>query len=302
MDFTLHTLGCGSAKPSAVHQPSCTVLDIRGTLYMIDCGEGSQQMFQRRRLKFNRLRHIFLTHLHGDHWLGLPGLLCTLSLTQCTGKITIHTFKEGIEMLKSIMGMIGKEPPYDLEFNEITTDDKEILNNNYLRVSTVKLSHRVAAVGFIFEEKPRPRHILREMTDYHNVPFTYMERLRNGEDFLKGDGTIIPNSHLTTEPTPSVRYAHISDTCYLPELASKIGPADLLLHESTYLDENKAEAHQRGHSTATEAARMALASGAKRLLLTHFSSRYRDDSLFAKEARKIFANSDINYEGLVIKL
>lgn len=302
MDFTHHTLGCGSAKPSGRHNPSCTVLDIRGTLYMIDCGEGTQQMFQRQKLKFNRLRHIFLTHLHGDHWLGLPGLLCTLNLTQCEGKITLHTFREGIELISRMMAMLCPEPKYDLEYAEIKVQEEVIYDNNHLSIRTLPLQHRVPTVGYLIEEKPRLRHIRRDMTDFHAVPYSAMESLREGKDFVKPDGTVIPNRMLTSAPTPSVSYAHISDTAYTPALAQKIGSVDLLLHESTYLEKDKADARMRGHSTAREAACTAYEAGAKRLLLTHFSSRYKDDSLFEAEARDVFKDSVAAKEGMKISL
>lgn len=302
MDFTLHTLGCGSAKPSVRHNPSCTVLDIRGTLYMIDCGEGAQQMFQRQRLKFTRLRHIFLTHLHGDHWLGLPGLLSTLSLTKCTGTVTVHTFKEGIEVIKPLMDLMGRDMSYNLEFHEIAYTDTEVFSNDYLTIDSLALCHKIPSVGYLFKEKARPRHINSAMTDYHKVPYSAMQSLRDGMDYVKPDGTVLPNAMLTTPPTPSVSYAHISDTAYIPDLAARIGSVDLLLHESTYLQSDEKDAQLRGHSTALQAAMVARDAGASRLLLTHFSSRYKNEDMFTLEAKEIFPNSILNREGLTIKL
>lgn len=302
MDFTLHTLGCGSAKPSGKHNPSCTVLDIRGSLYMIDCGEGAQQMFQRQRLKFTRLRHIFLTHLHGDHWLGLPGLLSTLSLTKCTGSVMVHTFQEGADMLRSIMNTINREQSYELEYDIIEPTDAMIYENDFLSIRSVELNHRVPTVGYVFEEKPRKRHIIKSMTDFHGVPYSAMERIRNGADFVRKDGTVIKNEMLTSAATPSVSYAHISDTAYMPNLAEKIGSVDLLLHESTYLEEHVADAHARFHSTAREAAMVAKECNAKKLLLSHFSSRYKDEEAFVREGSEVFNNCILNREGLTLKL
>lgn len=301
-NFKLFTLGCGSAKPSAKHNPSCTVLDIRGTLYMIDCGEGAQQMFQRMRLKFTRLNHIFITHLHGDHCLGLPGLLCSLSLVKCNGTVTVHTFPEGVCLFKEIMNFMGRDLTYDLRFEEIAPTDALLLDTPAISVKSVKLEHRVPAVGYVFEEKPKQRHIIREMIDFHKIPFSKINDIKSGADYVNPEGRVIPNAMLTTPADPSFKYAHISDTMYMPQLAEKIHGADLLLHESTYLEGDGNDAVKRGHSTARQAAMVARAADAKKLILTHFSSRYRDESVYLNEAREVFQNSILNREGLVLEL
>lgn len=301
--FEIYTLGCGSAKPSVRHNPSCTIVNHRDTLYMIDCGEGAQQQMQRMKLRFSRLRHIFLTHLHGDHVFGLPGLIGTLALSGVGGKITIHTFEEGKRILTDILGFFSRELPIDIEFNILNPEGGEIaLETDSMTIRTVKLCHRINAVGFIFEEKPRLRHIIREATDFHKVPISMMNSLRQGNDFIKPDGSIIPNRVLTTDPSPSFSYAHISDTLYIPELASEIGKVDLLFHETTYLEGEIAEAKQRFHSTAKQAAQLAKNAGVRRLITGHYSSRYRDESDFLKEAREIFPDTILGREGLRIPL
>lgn len=300
--FTLHTLGCGSAKPTVKHLPSCTVLEHRGTLYMIDCGEGAQRSFQQARLKFSRLRHIFLTHLHGDHVLGLPGLLSSLALGNEGGKITIHTFAEGEKILRTILDFFAKDLSFELDFHIIAPEDATILETPSLTVQTVKLHHRVPCVGFIFEEKPKQRHIRRDMIDFHNVPVYKIREIKEGADYITPEGKVIPNSVLTSDADPSVSYAHIGDTIYMPELAPKIGPVDLLYHETTYLDQHQAEAKARFHSTARQAAAIARDSGAKALLTGHYSSRYKDDNQFAEEARSVFPHVILNREGLSLPL
>lgn len=298
-DFSIHTLGCGSAKPSLRHQPSSTVVNYRGNLYMVDCGEGAQLAFMKQRLSFSRLRHIFLTHLHGDHIFGLPGLIGTLALSGNGGQITIHTFKEGKEQLGRIFDYFCRDTPFDIQFNVIKPEEAVIMENNVLRVRTIPLKHRIPTVGFVFEEKPKERHILPEMTNKYNVPVSWMRRLKGGRDYIREDGLIIPNELLTSDPSPSYSYAHISDTKYMPELAEKIGPVDLLFHETTYLDSHLSEAAPRGHSTAKQAAMVARDAGAKALLTGHYSSRYNDDLPFLTEAREIFPNVILNREGLV---
>lgn len=269
---------------------------------MVDCGEGAQLAFMKQRLSFSRLRHIFLTHLHGDHVFGLPGLVGTLALNGTGGDLTIHTFEEGRKQLKSIFDYFCRDTPFDIRFNVIRPEEAVILETKSLTVRTVPLKHRVDTVGFIFEETPKQRHINPEMTKFHGVPVYMMNRIKAGEDFVREDGQVIPNSILTTPPSPSLSYAHISDTMYMPELAEKIGPVNLLFHETTYLEEHKAMAAPRGHSTARQAAMVARDAGAGALLTGHYSSRYTDDSLFLREAMEIFPNVILNREGLVTNL
>lgn len=301
-EFSVHTLGCGSAKPTLRHQPSCTVVDHHNTLYMIDCGEGAQRAFQQQHLKFSKLRHIFLTHLHGDHVLGLPGLVSTLALGGTGGKLTVHTFEEGAEILGKIFDFFAKDLSYDLDFNIIKPEDNIVLETSSLIVRTVKLNHRIPAVGYVFEEKTKPRHIRRDMIDFHNVPVSRINAIKSGEDFINSEGILIPNSHLTTDPSPSYSYAHISDTKYMPELAEKVGPVDLLFHETTYLEENSAEAKSRYHSTAKQAAAVARDAGAKFLLTGHYSSRYKSENGFKAEAETVFPNVILNKEGLTVDI
>lgn len=298
-DFNIHTLGCGSAKPSLRHHPSSTVIDYRGNLFMVDCGEGAQLSLQKQHLKFSRLSHVFLTHLHGDHVFGLPGLVGTLGLSQIGGSLTIHTFAEGKKILTDIFGYFCRELPYEIQFNVIEPKDAVIFETSSLRIRTVALRHRVPDVGFIFEEKTGSRHLNREMADFHGVPRYMFGKIKEGEDFIRPDGTVIPNSVLTTSPTPPRSYAHISDTSYMPKLAEKIGPVDLLMHETTYLQDHAADAKARGHSTAAEAATVARDAGVGTLLTGHYSSRYHDETLFLKEAQEIFPNVILNREGLI---
>lgn len=300
--FSIHTLGCGSARPSLRHQPSCTVVEHRGSLYMIDCGEGAQLAFMRQRLSFSKLRHIFITHMHGDHVLGLPGLVSTLALSGNGGELTVHTFQDGAKQLKQMIDYFCRDTPFNLNFNIIKSEEAVILETKSLTVRTIPLDHRVPTVGYVFEEKPKQRHINPEMTSFHHVPIAWMKRIKEGEDFIKPDGSVIPNSWLTTDADPSLSYAHISDTAYMPEIAHKIGPVDLLFHETTYLDNLESDAWERGHSTARQAAMIARDSGAKRLMTGHYSSRYNDDSQFLTEALEVFPNVILNKEGLKFDL
>lgn len=301
-DFNIHVLGCGSAKPSLRHLPSCTVVEHRGSLYMIDCGEGAQLSFMKQRLSFSKLRHIFLTHMHGDHVLGLPGLVSTMALSGNGGELTIHTFEEGAKQLKAIIDYFSRDTPFEIKYDIIKPEEKVVLETKSLTIRTIPLNHRIPTVGYVFEEKPKLRHINPGMTSFHQVPLTMMKRIKEGEDFVKPDGTVIPNVMLTTDADPSLSYAHISDTGPVDRLAEKIGPVNLLFHETTYLSDREADAIERGHSTARQAAQVAKDAGVKNLLTGHYSSRYNDDSLFLKEAKEVFPNVILGKEGLKISV
>ena len=300
--FSIHTLGCGSAKPTLRHLPSSTVINHRDNLMMVDCGEGAQLSFQRHRLKFSRLRDIFITHLHGDHVLGLPGLISTLALGSQGGSITIHTFAEGKKILQKMLYFFAGDTPFEINFNIIEPEEAVIFENKSLTVRTIPLHHRVPTVGFIFEEKPKKRHIRPDMIKFHEVPTSRIRCLQAGEDFVTPAGIVIPNSKLTLPPSPSLSYAHISDTAYMPEIAEKIGPVDIIFHETTYLERDLPLAAPRGHSTARQAALVARDAGAKALLTGHYSSRYDNDDLFRQEAAEVFPNVILNNEGLVTNL
>lgn len=301
-DFTLFTLGCGSAKPSLQHQPSSSIINIKGSLLMMDCGEGAQLAMQKMRLNFSRLNHIFITHLHGDHVFGLPGLIGTLGLMQREGGLTIHTFAEGEKIISKILDFFCRDMPFKVEFNIIRPEEAVIYEDSSISVRTIPLRHRIATVGYIVEEKPKLRHINRAMCDFHGVPIYKFNAIKAGEPFIKPDGTVVPAEHLTTSATPSISYAHISDTAYKPEIAEKIGPVDLLMHETTYLDGDEDIARSRGHSTARQAAMIARLCGAKRLLTGHYSSRYKDMNLFLQQAQEVFPGTILNKEGLKIEL
>lgn len=300
--FDVHVLGCGSAKPSPYHNPSSTVVDFRDNLFMIDCGEGAQKEFQRQHLKLSRLNHIFLTHLHGDHVFGLPGLIGTMALSGLEGDITIHTFDDGKKILSEIFNYFNRGLPIEVKFNVIKPEEAVIFESNTLIVRTLPLDHKIPAVGFVFEEKPRLRHIDRAMCDFHGVPLWAFNSIKAGEDFAKPDGVVVANRLLTKDPTPPRRYAHISDTAYMPGLAGKIRGVDLLFHESTYLSDNLDKARERGHSTATQAAQVAADAHVGRLLIGHYSSRYKNDGLFLKEAQTLFHNAVLGNEGLVLHI
>lgn len=302
-EFDVNYLGCGSATPTAYHMPSCQVIDFRGQLLMIDCGEGAQLQFKKMRLKLNRLSHIFISHLHGDHFLGLPGLLSTMALHDIGGTVTVHTFAEGAEVLDRILAVFCRERSYDLVYDIIEPRRAMIIDDKSLTVETFPLDHRVPAVGFLFREKPGQRHIIGDMVRYHQVPVSLMNDIKKGADFVRPDGRVIPNAMLTTDASPARSYAYCSDTGYKPAIAEWISGVDTLYHESTYCDDCLEKACARGHSTASQAGMIAAAAGVKRLVLGHYSKVYKDTDQFAREAASTFSGEIIAaYEGLTLRL
>lgn len=302
--FQINYLGCGSATPTLRHLPSCQVIDFRDNLFMVDCGECAQLSMRRQRLKFSRLGHIFLSHLHGDHCLGLPGLISTLALTgKEGGEITIHTTPEGERIFRMMFNAFCHDKPFNLRFATFNPEESQVLyESNSLIVKSFPLYHRVPCSGFIFSEKPKKRHLRGDAVRFYNVPIRDYNAIKEGADFTTPEGRVIPNEVLTRPADKALSYAYCSDTTYDPGIARSVEGVDTIYHEATYTDEYAAKAAQRGHSTASQAARIAIDAGANRLVLGHFSKRYTDESQHLKEAQAIFPNTITAYEGLALDL
>lgn len=302
-DFTLHILGCGSAVPTVRHNPSCQIIDHRGTLYMIDCGEGAQAMMRRLKLKFSRLRHIFISHLHGDHMLGLPGLLSTLALNNVGGTITVHIMADGERVLRPLVDLVCRERSYTLEWDIINgAGGTTLIDTDSLRVTTIRLYHRVPCVGFRFDTKGPTRRLLRDMLDHYEVPVAERAAIASGADFVTADGRTIPNGHLS-EPMPRPRsYAYCSDTMPNASVAAAVSGVTTLYHEATYADSEASLAAPRGHSTARQAAETALKAGVGKLILGHYSKRYLSTDTLLAEAREVFPDTFAADEGDVFSI
>lgn len=300
-DFKVHILGCGSATPTARHKPSCQVVDAHGKLFMIDCGEGAQLEFRRQSLKFSRLGHIFISHLHGDHFLGLPGLLSTMALHQKEGDVTVHIHPEGAELLQRIMAVLCRETSYTLHYDIIPPGfTGTIYSDRSLTVDTFPLYHRIPCSGFIFREKPARRTLRADMLEFHQVPVSIRRHIAEGADFTTPDGRIIPNAWLTRDPEPPASYAYCSDTMRRDAVARAVAGVRTIYHEATYDDAQAFKAAPRGHSTARDAAITARLAGAARLVIGHYSKSITDESLLAAQAAEEFAGTIIPAaEGLV---
>lgn len=299
----LHILGCGSALPTTKHFPTSQVLNIRDKLFMIDCGEGAQLQFRKSRLKFSRLNHIFISHLHGDHCFGLLGLISTLNLLGRTAELHIHSPKGLEELLHPMLDFFNKQMTYRIAFHPFETREPALIyEDRSVTVTTIPLRHRLPTCGFLFAEKPSLNHILREMTDFYQVPVYELNKIKNGADFITPDGTVIPNNRLTRPADPPRKYAYCSDTLPLASVIEQIKGADLLFHEATFADEDAPRAKETYHTTASQAASLAHEAGVKRLLIGHFSARYDDESLLLEQARKVFPSTSLAKESLSISI
>lgn len=300
-------MGCGSAKPTLRHSPSAQVVDFRGNLFLVDCGEGVQVGLLRNHIAVGKIGHILLSHLHGDHCLGLIGLISTLGLGQRTGQIVIHAHPDAERIFRPLfeffcpeLSMEVRFEPFDPLVSSVIYEDKS------MRITTIPLHHRVPCCGFLFEELPRPRHLIVERCEELHIPFAYYQGIKLGADWTDPDsGKTVPNELLTTEPTPSRKYAYCSDTICTESVIPVIQGADVLYHEATYLHADVVKARQRGHSTALQAAQIAQKAGVKKLVIGHFSAQFISDELerpLLEEAQSVFENTMLANERLVINV
>lgn len=302
-NFSVTILGCGSATPTLRHFPSAQAVNYNGRVMLIDCGEGAQLQLRRYGISFAKITDIFISHLHGDHFLGLPGLLSTMSLHEVGGTVTIHVFREGAELLQRFLEVFCPTLSFEIKYNIMDPGKPGLLlDTKCFTVRSFPLSHRVPCMGFLFREKPKGRHIDGEAAKFHGVPHYFMENLRQGADWVAPDGKVVENKYLTKDASPAMSYAYCSDTAYNPEVARSVAGVDVLYHEATYGDDNENKATERGHSTARQAAQIAAAAGVGRLVLGHYSKKVLDEEELARQAREVFPASEAGREGLVIEL
>ena len=301
--FELHILGCGSALPTTRHFSTSQVINLRDKLFMIDCGEGAQMQLRKSRLKFSRLNHIFLSHLPGDHCFGLLGLISTCGLLGRTAELHSHSPKGLEELFSPLLAFFCKNMSYRVVFHEFATKEPSVIyEDRSVAVTTIPLQHRIPCCGFLFAEKPRPNHIIREMIDFYQVPVYELNRIKNGEDFVTPEGDVIAHSRLTRPSAPPRRYAYCSDTIYRKEIVQQISGVDLLFHEATFAQTESARAKETFHTTAAQAAQIALDAEVKQLVIGHFSARYENEQVLLDEAAAIFPSTILAKENLCINL
>ena len=298
--FRVHILGCGSALPTMQHMPSMQVVECRGKLYMVDCGEGAQIQMRRSSLSFDKLGHIFISHLHGDHCFGLIGLISTMGLLGRTATLHIHAPGEMESMLKTQLDMFfNYDIGYKVEFHAVDTRLQQVIyEDRSLTVESIPLDHRMPCSGYLFREKPLLPHIRRDMIEMYNIPVSQINNIKAGQGFTLEDGTEIPHERLVTPADPPRSYAYCSDTRYMPTLHEMVRGVSTLYHESTYANDKITGAEKYYHSTAQQAAMVARDAQVGKLLLGHYSARYADETILLEEAKEIFINTYLTNENM----
>ena len=299
-DFEVTVLGCGSATPSLLRNPSAQLLNAAGHFFLIDCGEGTQIQLRKNNIKIQRISHVFISHLHGDHYLGLLGLLQTMHLLGRKTKLTLVCPPE----LKDIIDLQNKHSQttivYEIEY--IYTNPKQsekVWEDDKIEVTSFPLRHRINCTGFLFKEKPHLKNIDKEKLKEFKVSVSEINKLRLGLDAIDEKGNTVVNTSVTLPVYPQRSYAYCSDTNYFEDIVEHIKEVDLLYHEATFLNDESERAKKTFHSTAEQAATIASKANAKQLLLGHFSARYGSTDGFITEAQPIFANAQ---EGTTYKI
>ena len=301
MSFKLTILGSSSAIPTIDRNPTAQLLNVNERFFLIDCGEGTQVQLRKYHLSFQRISHIFISHLHGDHYFGLIGLISSMHLLGRKKDLHIHAHKELKEIIDLQLRSSDTELNFPLFFHPIPEDlEGVIFEDDNIKVSNLLLDHSIKCSGFVFEEIRSKRKIIKSEVEKLNVPYDKMKSLKNGVDWINKKGEIIPNEQLTIENSKPHTYAFCSDTRYNEQLISKIEGVDLLYHETTFKKDLEERAFQTGHSTTLQAASIARRSNVKSLLIGHYSQRYRDFQELADESKEIFENVIVSYSGLEI--
>lgn len=299
----LTILGCHSATPRINTNPTSQVLEIKNDMFLIDCGEGTQVELRRNRIKFSRIKHIFISHLHGDHYFGLVGLVNTFSLLTRETELHIYAPKGLKEVITLQMKLASSWTKYPLIFHELTSKTSELIfENDKVEVYTIPLKHRIYTNGFLFKEKKNERKLDINLVNEANINVAYFRKLKQGFDVVNDDGILIANEKVTKDPIPAKSYAYCSDTVYNEDMIPIIKNSTVLYHESTFLDKNESLCVPTKHSTAKQAATIAKKANVEMLILGHYSTRYNDFDAFKSEAQTIFENVHLAKDGKVFNL
>ena len=296
--FKVHILGCGSALPTLQHNASSQIVELREKLFMIDCGEGTQIQLRRSRIHFSKIIAVFISHLHGDHCFGLPGMISTFGMTGRTAPLHVYAPAAFEPILDQTLSFFCQGLEFKVVFHAVdTTQNKVVYEDRSLTVETIPLQHRIDCCGYLFREKPILPHIRRDMIDFYNIPISQINNIKAGADWVTAEGEVIANSRLTTPAEPARSYAYCSDTRYIKTLHELVKGVSTLYHESTYSAEDAERARLYWHSTSQDAAKVARDASVGKLLLGHFSARYNNESQLLEEAKEIFPNSYLTCEG-----
>ena len=301
MSFKLTILGCDSAVPSLERHPTAQLLNANERFFLIDCGEGTQVRLREYQLNFQRINHIFISHLHGDHYFGLIGLICSMHLLGRNKDLHIYAHHELKAIIDLQLSASNTELNYPLFFHPISEDNDQVLyEDEKISISNVILNHTIKCSGFIFKEKKSKRKIIKEKIEQFNIPFDKYNGIKEGADWISDSGEIIMNKEITVENTPVHSYAFCTDTIYNESLIEKIKGIDLLYHEATFKKDLEDRAKETGHSTTYQAATIAKKSAVKNLLIGHFSKRYNNLDELLIESKVKFKNTYLAKSGLVL--
>jgi len=304
MSLKLTILGCHSATPRVNAHPTAQYLEIKNHHFLIDCGEGTQVQLRKYGIKFSKIKHIFISHLHGDHFFGLVGLISTFRLLNRETELHVYGPKGIKEVITLQLKLSNSWTHYPLIFHEITaTESKLIFEDAKVEVYTIPLDHRIYTNGFLFREKLSERKLnMNAILNCKEIEICDYQNLKNGRDFKLKNGTILKNEDLTLDPPTPKSYAFCSDTAYLPEIIPVIKNVNCLYHETTFLKDKEALATTTKHSTAEQAAKIALQANAKQLIIGHYSGRYKNIEAFKLEAQEIFKNTLLAETGKVFEI
>lgn len=293
MSTYLTILGFNSAIPTVNTAPTAQFLEMDERCFLIDCGEGTQVQLRKAKARFSKINHIFISHLHGDHCFGLPGLIASFRLLGRETPLHVYGPKGIKEMLETIFRLTETHQGFEVVYHELENKNSEkIYEDNRIEVFTIPLNHRIYCNGYLFREKPKERHLnIEEVSKYPEIQTCDYHNLKLGKDFVLSDGYVLKNEVLTKEPSKSVSYAFCSDTRYLEKIIPIIQNVDVLYHEATFLHDLKKMADYTGHTTALEAAQIAKKANVRKLILGHFSNRYHDLTVFTDEAKTVFPNT-----------
>jgi len=304
MSLSLTILGCHSATPRANAFPTSQYLEINNRHFLIDCGEGTQRQMRKYKVGFTKINHIFISHLHGDHFYGLVGLLSTYGILGREKELHIYGPK-GIKKVTLLQLKISEShAKYPMIFHELTSKESELIfEDDKVSVRTIPLKHRVYTNGYLFTEKEKPLKLhIDNINNYDEIDRADYNNIKAGKDVILSTGEIIPNAELTLPPKKALSFAFCSDTVYKPNIIPIIKNADLLYHEATFLADKQELAKKTKHSTSKEAAQIAKDANVGQLVVGHYSGRYNDISLFKQEAQEIFENSELAIPGKVFTI
>ena len=294
----LTVLGCYAATPRSLNNPTSQVLEIKNQLFLIDCGEGTQVQLRKSKIKFSRIDHILISHLHGDHFFGLPGLISTFRLLGRTNELHIYGPKGIKEAITLFLKLGDSWTNYPLIFHELTSMEPEkIYGDDKVSITTIPLDHRIYTNGFLFREQWGERKLNVRAVAKYKIDKCYFQNIKNGKDIVLDNNRVVPNAELSFDPPAPKSYAFCSDTAFSTKIIPWIRNVDVLYHEATFLDTEKKLAPKTKHSTAKEAATIARDADVGLLILGHFSTRYRSLDLFKEEAMTIFPKVELADDG-----